>query len=227
MIKWLAIVSILLFTNCSDTKNETVQSYKAGFTAIHATDTSRVYKPKTDTSDYLHYRPIDIDIWYPADSSSADTQLLVRNFLGLLETRANYYSASNIGNGATAQLPQFFCETFKCSDTSKLLNFKTNSFRHAKAVDSKFPLVIYMTAFGGMSYENFTLFEELSKMGFIVISISSIGRFPGDMTTKKEDLMEQVNDAIITLSVLKQNPNIDLIKSVLLAIAGVVWPALF
>ncbi len=223
MIKWLAVVSLLFFENCSQTKNETSQSYKAGFTIIHATDTSRLYKPKTETSDYLHYRPIDIDIWYPADASFADTQLLVRDFLNLLETRANYYSASHIGNGVTAQLAQFFCEAFKCSDTTKLLNFKTNSFRNAKAANGKFPLVIYMTAFNGMSYENFSLFEELSKKGFVVVSVSSIGRFPGDMTMKKEDLMEQVNDAIITLNVLKQNPNIDFNK---IGIVGYSWGGL-
>ena len=56
-----------------------------------------------------------------------------------------------------------------------------------------------MTAFNGMSYENFSLFEALAKKGFIVVSISSIGRFPGDMTMKKADLMEQVNDAVAAL----------------------------
>jgi hypothetical protein len=48
-----------------------------------------------------------------------------------------------------------------------------------------------MTAFNGMSYENFALFEALANKGFVVVSISSIGRFPGDMTMKKADLMEQ------------------------------------
>jgi dienelactone hydrolase family protein len=223
MIKLFAFFAFLFFVSCSETKNETSQPYQAGFTTIHTTDTSRLYKPKTDTSDYLHYRPIDIDIWYPAFSSGADTQLLVCNLLALLETRANYYSASNIGNGVTAQLAQFFCQAFKCSDTSKLLNFKTSSFKNAKAANGKFPLVIYMTAFNGMSYENFLLFEELSKQGFVVVSISSIGRFPGDMTMKKEDLMEQVNDAVISLNVLKRNPNIDFNK---IGIVGYSWGGL-
>jgi hypothetical protein len=49
-----------------------------------------------------------------------------------------------------------------------------------------------MTAFNGMSYENFTLFESLAKKGFIVVSVSSIGRFPGDMTMKKADLWSRL-----------------------------------
>ena len=80
-----------------------------------------------------------------------------------------------------------------------------------------------MTAFNGMSYENFALFEALAKKGFIVVSISSIGRFPGDMTMKKADLMEQVNDAVAALDVLKQDPGIDFNN---IGIAGYSWGGL-
>jgi len=80
-----------------------------------------------------------------------------------------------------------------------------------------------MTAFNGMSYENFALFEALAKKGFIVVSISSIGRFPGDMTMKKTDLIEQVDDAVIALDVIKQNPNVDLKK---IGIVGYSWGGL-
>jgi hypothetical protein len=210
-------ISLLLLLSCWDKQNAKPEIYIAGFKTIQTKDTSRVYKPNTDTADYLHYRPLDIDIWYPAESSVTDTSIVVHDLLGLLEQRANYYSASNVGNGITRQLAQFFCEAFKCSDSTRLLRFKTNSYKNATAVDGKFPLVIYMTAFNGMSYENFALFESLAKKGFIVVSISSIGRFPGDMTMKNADLMEQDNDAVIAINLLKQNPNIDFTEILILA----------
>jgi len=214
---------LVFLASCSETTTKKSESYKAGFKTIHIIDKSRIYKPNTDTTDSLHYRPIDIDIWYPAVSSAADSGLLVRNLLQLLETRANYYSASNVGNGVGAQLAQFFCETFNCSDTARLLNFETGSFKNAGTANGKFPLVIYMTAFNGMSYENFALFEALARKGFMVASISSIGRFPGDMTTKEADLMEQVNDAIIAASILKQSPAVDSTK---IGIVGYSWGGL-
>jgi esterase/lipase len=223
MMKWFTLTTFILFIGCSQTNYEIEKSYTAGFETIHAIDTSRLYKPKTDTSDYLHYRPIDIDVWYPSDTSTKGSIITVHDLLALLEERANYYSASNVGNGIAGQLAKFFCEGFKCSDSTRLLDFKTNSVKNANAANGKFPLVIYMTAFNGMSYENFSLFEELSKKGFIVVSISSIGRFPGDMTMKKEDLMEQVNDAIVALNTLKQNSNIDFSK---IGIVGYSWGGL-
>lgn len=213
----------MFFVGCSQIKSKSEKSYQAGFTTIHLVDTSRIYKPKTDTSDYLHYRPIDLDVWYPSDRSTTDSIIAVLDLLSLLEQRANYYSGSNVGNGIAGQLAKFFCDGFKCSDSTRLLNFKTNSAKNANAANGKFPLVIYMTAFNGMSYENFSLFEKLSKKGFIVVSISSIGRFPGDMTMKKEDLMEQVSDAMIAVNALKRNPNIGFSK---IGIVGYSWGGL-
>ena len=220
----ISILIVLLFLeSCSQTKNKNGESYNAGFKTIHIVDKPRIYKPTTDTADYLHYRPIDLDIWYPADSSTADTTLAVHDLLRLLEQRADYYTASDAGDGMAAQLAQFFCDGFKCSDSTKLLRFKTESVQNAIASNGKFPLIIYMTAFNGMSYENFTLFEALVKKGFVVVSISSIGRFPGDMTMKKADLMQQVDDAVTALNVLKQDQNIDFNK---IGIVGYSWGGL-
>lgn len=220
----ISILIVLLFLeSCSETTSKNSESYKAGFKTIHTVDKSRIYKQSNDTTDYLHYRPIDMDIWYPADSSAEDTILLVHDLLGLLEQRANYYTASNVGDGLAVQLAQSFCDGFKCSDSTKLLRFKTVSLKNAMATSGKFPLIIYMTAFNGMSYENFALFESLARKGFVVVSISSIGRFPGDMTMKKADLMEQVNDAVAALDVLNQNLNIDFNK---IGIVGYSWGGL-
>lgn len=217
----LAIV--LLLWSCAEKNKNIIELYQAGFKTIKTTDKSRIYKPSTDTTDYLHYRPLDIDIWYPASTSASDSVLLFRDILGLLDKRANYYTASTAGDGLSQQIATFFCDGFKCSDTNKLLNFKTKSFKNATAVEKKFPLVIYLAAFNGMSYENYALFEELAAKGFVVVSISSIGRYPGDMTMKYEDLTEQVNDAVASLNILKQYSSIDFDK---IGIVGYSWGGL-
>jgi esterase/lipase len=202
-------ITLLFLLSCSGKKNNTTELYLAGFKIIQSKDTTRIYKPNTNTTDNLHYRPLDIDIWYPASASTKDTTHLYKYIFGLYETRANYYTASTIGNGISTQIAHFFCDRLGCSDSLRVLNFRTRSFKDATAINHKFPLVIYLCAFNGMSYENFPLFEELSQNGFVVVCISSNGRFPGDMTTKKEDMLEQVNDAIASIKELKQSTNID------------------
>jgi pimeloyl-ACP methyl ester carboxylesterase len=217
------ITGLVSLMSCAQTEMKNNPEFESGFRTIHIIDKSRIYKPHTDSTDYLHYRPLDIDVWYPTNRSGADTVLLFRNILGLLDKRANYYTASNAGNGMSEQIAQLFCTGFNCSDSIKLLNFKTKSLKDAFAADGKFPLVIYLSAFNGMSYENYTLFEDLARKGYVVASISSIGRFPGDMTMKNEDLMEQVNDAKVALSSLAQGPNIDSSK---IALIGYSWGGL-
>lgn len=216
-------VTLLFLLSCTSANKNEADNYVAGFSTIHSTDTTRIYKPETDSSDYLHFRPLDIDIWYPASRTEKDTPALFHDILGLLEQRANYYTASTAGNGISQQIAQYYCEQLNCSDSARILNAKTESFNNAKPAGKKFPLIIYMAAYNGMSFENFTLFETLAKNGFVVASISSIGRFPGDMTMKYEDLMEQVNDGIAAMKRLKGYQNIDFSK---IGIIGYSWGGL-
>ena len=216
-------ILFLSISSCADIKKDKIESYEAGFIIIQTIDSSRIYKPDTDTTDYLHYRPLDIDIWYPSRVSDTDSVLLFGDILGLLEKRANYYTASDSWNDITPLIAQSFCEGFKCSDSTRLLNFKTRSYINAPAISKEFPLVIYLCSFNSMSFENFILFEELARKGFVVASISSIGRYPGNMTMKKEDLFEQVNDAIASLEAIKQSSNINFPE---IGIVGCSWGGL-
>ncbi len=214
------LILFLFLLGCSQEKNEKSKLYRAGFKIVRTVDSSRIYKQGTKPSDLLHFRPVDLDIWYPAKINEKDSALVYRKILSLLEKRANYYTASDKWNGVTAQIAQSFCDGFKCSDTLHLLNYKTRSFKNAQPVDLKFPLVIYLCAYNGMSYENFSLFEELSAKGFVVVSVSSVGRYPGDMTMKEEDLLEQVNDALTAIKTLKTQPDIDFSQ---IGIIGYSW----
>ena len=219
-IIFTTIISVLL--SCSNNEKEN-PDYHAGFKTIRTIDTSRIYKPGSDTSDYLHFRPLDLDIWYPAENPHADSAIFFKDFLGLLEQRANYYTASSAANGLTRQLAQSCCEGFNCSDADKLLNYKTSSHRNAKAIARNFPLVIYLASYNSMCYENVALFEKLASKGYVVLSINSIGRYPGDMTMKHADMMEQVLDAVSSLKFIDKNPNIDFSK---IGIIGYSWGGL-
>jgi CarboxypepD_reg-like domain/Dienelactone hydrolase family len=69
-----------------------------------------------------------------------------------------------------------------------------------------------MCAYNGMSYENLQLFEFLAAHGYIVACITSVGRYPGNMSTKPADLMEQVNDGYFVMNYLKPMALIDSTK---------------
>ena len=180
------------------------QEFQIGFRIISTYDSSRTYKPNALVSDKLHYRPIDIDLWYPADITSADTTVSFSDLVYLLEHRSNFYDDTKNYNGLTEELLQYICAGVSCSDYDILKRIKTNSYINAKPVSKKFPLVIYLAGLNGMSYENYLLFESLVKNGFIVASVSSIGRYPGNMTMDLEDVFEQISDAKFIINTLKK-----------------------
>jgi hypothetical protein len=170
------------------------QEFRAGFKVISTFDSSRVYKPNSPVTNKLHYRPIDIDLWYPANVTSADTTASFVDLIHLLEQRSNFYDDTKAYNGLTEEMLQYICAGTDCPDYNFLKKIKTESYVGANQSNQTFPLIIYFASLNGMSYENYQLFEALAKTGFIVAAVSSIGRYPGNMTMAPEDLLEQVKD---------------------------------
>jgi alpha/beta superfamily hydrolase len=214
----LLLAVLPLITNAQSNHNS--DTYYAGYKTIHAVDKSRIYKSGSDPSHGLYFRPVDIDIWYPASRSTPDSVMIYKEFLNQFVTRPNFYRDTIARAGAINDMAKAFCDMNKCSDSTKLLYYKTVSFKNAKPARGRFPLVIYLASYGSYSFENYTLFEELSKQGFVVMAIQSIGRFPGEMTMKYDDVMQQVNDALFSLNYLSKFPNINFSK---IGIVGYSW----
>lgn len=181
------------------------KQWDAGFRIITIYDSSRIYKPGTSVSDVLHYRRIDIDLWYPARKGSSDSILLFSDLVHLLETRAKIYDDTEDYTGLSKELLGFIGAAQASGDTSHLRKLPTQSFVHALPDDSNSSLIIYLAALNGMSYENYRLFESLARKGFTVAAISSIGRYPGNMSQEIEDVKQQAQDAKQAYYFLRKN----------------------
>lgn len=178
------------------------QRYNAGFTSIKLLDTNRVYKPNVSKIHSLHFRPIDLDIWYPSNQKKGSS-VTFGDLFKQFEQRANSLQDETDYSGLTTELAQFYVAELGIGKSGqKLLEIKTNSFLNLEPLKEKNPIIIYMAGFNGMGFENYKVLEKLAQNGFIVVSISSIGRYPGDMTNEMADMMEQVYDAEFTLKYL-------------------------
>ena len=200
MKKLLLTSGLILFTVLAVIGQ--VLDHQVGFKVISTYDSSRTYKPNTNISDKLHYRPIDIDLWYPADITPSDTTASFADLVYLLEKRSNLYDDTKSYHGLTDELLQYICAGLNCTDYKNLKKVNTKSYVNAKRTEGEFPVIIYLAGFNGMSYENYQLFESLVKKGFVVASVSSIGRFPGNMTMELDDIFEQIKDGQFIISYL-------------------------
>ena len=217
-------ILLLLFLFISTFGNAQKEiSYNAGFKTIHLIDSSRSYKPDTGQNEKLHYRPLDIDLWYPSQSKESK-RMLFEDLFRLHEQRANFYQDEEDYTGFSDELVLYLAAGFglDAKDGKRLLKVKTDSYFEAFIANGEFPLVIYMAGYNGMGWENYRLLESLAENGFTVLSISSIGRYPGDMTNDILDTQEQVYDAEFALEFLKKDTtlNIDFSK---IGILGLSW----
>ncbi|MEM7109382.1 MAG: CocE/NonD family hydrolase, partial [Bacteroidota bacterium] len=179
------------------------QVYRAGFKSIQLRDSARVYKPDTDFTDSLHYRPVDLDIWYPT-AEKPNTPLTFGDLFTLFEQRAIQYQDNEDYSGLTKELAQFYVvELGVGTDGDRLLDIKTNSYENLNPTNGKLPVILYLAGFNGMGFENYKVLERLAQEGYIVVSIGSVGRYPGDMTNEMGDMLEQVYDAEFALNYLK------------------------
>jgi hypothetical protein len=93
---FLLLLPILSYGQLKENK----EKYYAGYKTIHTTDRSRLYKPGTDTTRGLYYRPVDIDIWYPAEKAETGSSMIYKEFLSLFVNRPKYYRDTIAAEGA-------------------------------------------------------------------------------------------------------------------------------
>ena len=177
--------------------------YEAGFTSFELRDSTRTYKPETTIDDSLHLRPLDIDVWYPSQEKKQNP-LRFRDLFSLLEQRASKYGDENF-SGFTNELALYYMAELGLEpDPKKLLDIRTQSYSDIKPVNEQLPIIIYMAGLNGMGFENYKLLERLAQAGFLVVSIWSVGRYPGNMSNQMDDMMEQVYDAEAALKYLER-----------------------
>lgn len=181
------------------------QSYHVGFKSLQLKDSTRIYKLNTVSTDSLHYRPVDLDIWYPSHHKKGD-QLVFGDLFKLFEQRAINYQDNKDYAGITNELAQFYVSELGIgTDGNKLLKIKTNTYANLDVSTEKHPVIIYMSGFNGMGFENYKVLEKLVQNGYVVIAIWSVGRYPGDMTNEMADMMEQVYDAEFAIQFLEES----------------------
>jgi len=199
----------IFFVGYSQSPENKINAYAAGYHNLVLTDSSRVYKPATAEQDKFHFRPLEIDVWYPATNPVSASPMKFGDFLNLLEERSNRFQDDTLYKNLSSELTQYTCANLKIDDTSKLVQLKTRTYKDAEPIRQKFPLIVYMCSYNGMSYENVYLFEWLASHGYIVACITSVGRYPGNMSMKSADLMEQVNDGIFTIRAFTNDEHVD------------------
>jgi BAAT / Acyl-CoA thioester hydrolase C terminal len=207
----------------STPRPESSTDFKVGYTNIITIDSGRIYKQNTSIGTKLHFRPIEIDFWYPAIEPITTLPAQYGYFLNLLQQRSNRFQDDTVYNEMTTGLVAYLSSNLNISDTSKLIHLPTVSYANATPFSERSPLIVYLCSYNGMSYENVALFEWLAAHGYLIACITSVGRYPGNMSTRLPDLMEQVADADFAIRYLTAGKQADTTR---IGVIGYSWGGL-
>lgn len=211
-MKSLIPLTLLIFsTQISFSQDDAERLFSASYMNIQTVDSSRIYKANTEQSDSLHYRPVNFDIWYPSSETPVD-MLSFFELLSIFERCASrYQESSTLGVSQEIIDGLVAVSGHKSEETFEALKADSRTGKNLQSIDEASPVIIYMSGQNGASFENYPIFEHLAENGYVVISIWSVGRYPGVMTNMKEDLIEQVLDAEFALKQVRQKEwvNID------------------
>ncbi len=142
----------------------------------------------------------------------------------LLEQRALEFQDDTDYTGLTEELASLYVAQLGIgTDGKSLLGIRTESFQNLIPSDAQHPVIVYMAGFNGMGFENYKVLEKLAQNGFIVIAIGSVGRYPGDMTNQKEDMLEQVYDAEFVIEHFIEGKTAFHVDSSRIGILGCSW----
>ena len=192
-------VAVLFLFAC---KSLPPKSYYTGLYSIKTYDSSRSFDKK--------FRPVKIDLFYPAAKITHTVPLSYGDILDMAALRLDYSLPKDSCHLESSYIADAMAQEFKLDSAARIFHYNTQVYdAPLPAKDKrKYPVIIYAAGMNGSSWENVILFRQLVQQGYIVAAISSVGLYPGYMSTA-EDVEEQVKDVLFTRQQLLQIPLAD------------------
>ena len=185
--------------------------HNVGYRVINATDYSRgsskVYNYKGEKVNDNSFRPMQINLWYPASDRKKTQKMKVRDYL-YVEGQIKNSEPLTEKRKVEIEKNVFAWNKELKDETEKQKIFQTNTeaFKDAKQKKGKFPLIIY---FCTSPASNYVLPEYLASQGFIVMSIP-YSDYMGDLFTYREGWDASIRDAQFAINYIKDKTNADI-----------------
>ena len=179
---------------------------RTGLKVYKEFDTSRIFDTLPESK--MHMRPVKIDLFYPSSDPVKKAPLTYGTFLNMYSDRMDYHITADSAAKVSSDLAKAFADYLQIDSADKYLQYTTGIYPDLKLPSKKLPLIIYAAGMNGSSWENVVLFDSLCKAGYVVVAVSSVGLFPGFMSTGP-DITEQVNDILFSKDKISALPFID------------------
>lgn len=202
--------------------------HAVGFRIGNEYDYARAYKPvmnKKNEVVKVSARPIQILIWYPAESRDNDSKIIFEEYLDLEIREENFADPSEDEKKKNIkEWAEYFASQGGADfNPDKLIKAQTTAIKNAEVVNGSFPLIVYGAGGYSPAFDNFVLCEYLASYGYIVVASPSAGMYSHEITINPIGLETQTRDMEFLIDFMHDFPSIDLNK---LATMGWSWGGL-
>lgn len=199
--------------------------HAVGFRVINARDSSRAFRPKRDwrgAPAAETARPVQVSLWFPAETGAAGTPMKAGEFRLLREAELSFEEpsptdAERLRDAFIEQVARFGTPN---ADAATVWESPTPALRGARAVPGRHPAVLYPGAAG---VSNPLLPAYLASHGFVVASFPSNGRMTEtalEFTPNALTLDTNLDDTGFVYSLLRRLPDVDPNRVALASFSG-------
>lgn len=155
--------------------------HSVGFRVVQTVDMGRSYLPALDyfgqPTRFPRGRPMQVAMWYPAETGSRERPMQFGGYLGLSASDADFTRTVE----AARQLEYHaFLEGYDTSARAaprRLLDENTAVTFEAAMAAGDWPVVLYAPSLDGVFFDNSVLCEYLASKGYLVLSVTAKGEY--------------------------------------------------
>lgn len=199
----IAFAAVIVFAGC---KPKPVEPLYVGLQVYKMYDSTRSFDTTKTAAN--KYRPVKIDVFFPSAQRPVTPGLTYGDIMNMYEQRFNFNTPLDTCKKTSAMFAKMFADYLHVNPPNKLLSYKLSVYNGLALPNEKHPLIIYAAGMNGSTWDNPVLFDSLASNGYIVAAVSSVGKYPGFMSSPV-DLDEQVRDILFAIKQMKAMPYVD------------------
>ncbi len=178
--------------------------HAVGYRVWHRYDSSRSFGQAAE-------RPIQISIWYPAQSVDNGERLTLEAYLSSAATEIDFDLVDKRSRREAVKRVRALAVAGGVSAArfDQAAARETLAMRELQPKEGSFPLVLFAPGLGGPAFQTVALSEHLASHGYVVAAVPSVGKASREIEVKPEGLETNVRDLEFILSEMRELPNVD------------------
>ena len=178
--------------------------HAVGYRVWHRHDSSRPFGQAAE-------RPVQISIWYPAESAADGERLTLEAYLGSAATEIDFDLVDERSQRRAVERVRALALAGGSDATrfDQAAARETGAVRERKPRGGSFPLILFAPGQGGPAFQAVALSEHLASHGYVVAAIPSVGKSSREIESEPEGLEANVGDLELALGEMRKFPGAD------------------